>query len=187
MAFSGISREVLDIAGRLRDELGRPDLAQHLARLQEREQEKLQLVSAGLEGSQEQCWGWFGGVTAPVVSPHRRHSCSWPGSRHRSSPRWMPISRRCRSSNTSKWWLCCCPPIFWEDSIPPSPSPPYFGISWSILSWKGRTHTSWSPGQEPLPCVSSPSPRPRGAQMVPSGSGGAAWPRPLGLPGLSVS
>ncbi|XP_066061871.1 required for excision 1-B domain-containing protein isoform X1 [Chamaea fasciata] len=45
VAFSGISREVLDIAGRLRDELGRPDLAQHLARLQEREQEKLQLTA----------------------------------------------------------------------------------------------------------------------------------------------
>uniref|UniRef100_A0A8C3Y2B3 Required for excision 1-B domain-containing protein n=1 Tax=Catharus ustulatus TaxID=91951 RepID=A0A8C3Y2B3_CATUS len=54
VAFSGISREVLDIAGRLRDQLGRPDLAQHLARLQEREQEKLQLVGAGLEGSQGQ-------------------------------------------------------------------------------------------------------------------------------------
>uniref|UniRef100_A0A674HB37 Required for excision 1-B domain containing n=1 Tax=Taeniopygia guttata TaxID=59729 RepID=A0A674HB37_TAEGU len=50
VAFSGISREVLGIAGRLRDELGRPELAQHLARLQEREQEKLQLVGAGLGG-----------------------------------------------------------------------------------------------------------------------------------------
>uniref|UniRef100_A0A8C8B843 Required for excision 1-B domain containing n=1 Tax=Otus sunia TaxID=257818 RepID=A0A8C8B843_9STRI len=45
VAFSGISREVLGIAGRLRDELARPDLAQHLARLQEREQEKLQLTA----------------------------------------------------------------------------------------------------------------------------------------------
>ncbi|XP_063259649.1 required for excision 1-B domain-containing protein isoform X1 [Prinia subflava] len=45
VAFSGISREVLAIAGRLRGELGRPDLAQHLARLQEREQEKLQLTA----------------------------------------------------------------------------------------------------------------------------------------------
>lgn len=53
VAFSGISREVLGIAGRLRDELARPDLAQHLARLQEREQEKLQLVSAELWGG-----GW---------------------------------------------------------------------------------------------------------------------------------
>lgn len=53
VAFSGISREVLGIAGRLRDELARPDLAQHLARLQEREQEKLQLVSAELRGG-----GW---------------------------------------------------------------------------------------------------------------------------------
>ncbi|KAM6189343.1 required for excision 1-B domain-containing protein [Sarcoramphus papa] len=45
LAFSGISREVLRIAGRLRDDLARPDLAQHLARLQEREQEKLQLTA----------------------------------------------------------------------------------------------------------------------------------------------
>ncbi|PKU26966.1 hypothetical protein llap_22730 [Limosa lapponica baueri] len=45
LAFSGISREVLLIAGRLRDQLARPDLAQHLARLQEREQEKLQLTA----------------------------------------------------------------------------------------------------------------------------------------------
>ncbi|CAM9728451.1 unnamed protein product [Bubo scandiacus] len=45
VAFSGISQEVLCIAGRLRDELARPDLAQHLARLQEREQEKLQLTA----------------------------------------------------------------------------------------------------------------------------------------------
>uniref|UniRef100_A0A8C9FWG9 Uncharacterized protein n=1 Tax=Pavo cristatus TaxID=9049 RepID=A0A8C9FWG9_PAVCR len=49
-AFSGISREVLQLQGRLRGELGRPDLAQHLTRLQEREQEKLQLVSAGHGG-----------------------------------------------------------------------------------------------------------------------------------------
>ncbi|XP_037243012.1 required for excision 1-B domain-containing protein [Falco biarmicus] len=45
VAFSGISREVLHIAGRLRDQLARPDLAQHLAQLQEREQEKLQLTA----------------------------------------------------------------------------------------------------------------------------------------------
>uniref|UniRef100_A0A8B9F427 Required for excision 1-B domain-containing protein n=1 Tax=Amazona collaria TaxID=241587 RepID=A0A8B9F427_9PSIT len=47
VAFNSISREVLSIAGRLQDELARPDLAQHLSRLQEREQEKLQLVSEG--------------------------------------------------------------------------------------------------------------------------------------------
>ncbi|KAK2541840.1 hypothetical protein Q9966_003678 [Columba livia] len=45
LTFSGISREVLRITGRLRDELARPDLAQHLTRLQEREQEKLQLTA----------------------------------------------------------------------------------------------------------------------------------------------
>lgn len=65
MAFSGISREVLDIAGRLRDELGRPDLAQHLARLQEREQEKLQLVGAGLGGGP---WGSAGGGSGGLSS-----------------------------------------------------------------------------------------------------------------------
>ncbi|KAM6294808.1 required for excision 1-B domain-containing protein [Aegotheles albertisi] len=45
VAFDGLSREVLSIAGRLRDQLARPDLAQHLARLQDREQEKLQLTA----------------------------------------------------------------------------------------------------------------------------------------------
>uniref|UniRef100_A0A8V5GT02 Uncharacterized protein n=1 Tax=Melopsittacus undulatus TaxID=13146 RepID=A0A8V5GT02_MELUD len=43
VAFSSISREVLSITGCLQDELARPDLAQHLVLLQEREQEKLQL------------------------------------------------------------------------------------------------------------------------------------------------
>ncbi|XP_047908358.1 required for excision 1-B domain-containing protein [Anser cygnoides] len=45
LAFSGISREVLQLQGRLRDQHGRPELAQHLARVQEREQEKLQLTA----------------------------------------------------------------------------------------------------------------------------------------------
>lgn len=74
LAFNGISREVLCIAGRLRDEFARPDLAQHLARLQEREQEKLQLVSTGLGGGVPPLPGaglglLFGGVSAPAVSP----------------------------------------------------------------------------------------------------------------------
>lgn len=133
VAFSGISREVLAIAGRLRDELGRPELAQHLARLQEREQEKLQLVGAGL--------GWGGslgllwGVSALMVSPHRRRSCSWPGSRHRTSQMWTPISRRCRSSSTSRWWPRCCPPSFWEGSVPPSPEPPLPSPPAPVLGW----------------------------------------------------
>uniref|UniRef100_A0A8V5GVE2 Uncharacterized protein n=1 Tax=Melopsittacus undulatus TaxID=13146 RepID=A0A8V5GVE2_MELUD len=50
VAFSSISREVLSITGCLQDELARPDLAQHLVLLQEREQEKLQLVSVGPMG-----------------------------------------------------------------------------------------------------------------------------------------
>ncbi|KAM6235815.1 required for excision 1-B domain-containing protein [Porphyrio hochstetteri] len=53
LAFSRASREVLGIAGRLRHELARPDLAQHLTRLQEREQEKLQLT-AQLQLAQQQ-------------------------------------------------------------------------------------------------------------------------------------
>uniref|UniRef100_A0A8B9T8N2 Uncharacterized protein n=1 Tax=Anas platyrhynchos TaxID=8839 RepID=A0A8B9T8N2_ANAPL len=44
LGFSRISREVLQLQARLRDQHGRPELAQHLARLQEREQEKLQLL-----------------------------------------------------------------------------------------------------------------------------------------------
>lgn len=68
MAFSGISREVLDIAGRLRDQLGRPDLAQHLARLQEQEQEKLQLVSAGL-GLEGVPGAALGGLSCQGVPP----------------------------------------------------------------------------------------------------------------------
>ncbi|XP_062452277.1 required for excision 1-B domain-containing protein [Rhea pennata] len=45
LAFRGISREILQIEGRLREERGRPELAQHLARIQQREQEKLQLTA----------------------------------------------------------------------------------------------------------------------------------------------
>ncbi|XP_068776308.1 required for excision 1-B domain-containing protein [Struthio camelus] len=45
LAFSGISREILQIKGRLQEEHGRPELAQHLGRIQEREQEKLQLTA----------------------------------------------------------------------------------------------------------------------------------------------
>ncbi|XP_064353259.1 required for excision 1-B domain-containing protein [Dromaius novaehollandiae] len=45
VAFGGISREVLQLQRRLRQEHGRPELAQHLARVQEREQEKLQLTA----------------------------------------------------------------------------------------------------------------------------------------------
>uniref|UniRef100_A0A8C0BL80 Uncharacterized protein n=1 Tax=Buteo japonicus TaxID=224669 RepID=A0A8C0BL80_9AVES len=58
----------------MRDEFARPDLAQHLARLQEREQEKLHLLSTGLGGGVPPLPGaglglLFGGVSAPAVSP----------------------------------------------------------------------------------------------------------------------
>lgn len=68
-AFSGISREVLQLQGRLRGELGRPDLAQHLTRLQEREQEKLQLVSAGHGGWEGSRCHLNGVGSAPVRPP----------------------------------------------------------------------------------------------------------------------
>ncbi|XP_020864552.1 required for excision 1-B domain-containing protein [Phascolarctos cinereus] len=45
-AFASISREVLAIRERLRDTHGRPDLAQHLARLQDQEQRRLELTAA---------------------------------------------------------------------------------------------------------------------------------------------
>ncbi|XP_059575945.1 required for excision 1-B domain-containing protein [Alligator mississippiensis] len=45
LAFSGISREILQIKGRLEEQHGRPELAQHLARVQQKEQEKLELTA----------------------------------------------------------------------------------------------------------------------------------------------
>ncbi|XP_032992537.1 required for excision 1-B domain-containing protein [Lacerta agilis] len=44
-AFSGISREILQIKEQLEGPGGRPDLAQHLGRLQEKEKEKLELTA----------------------------------------------------------------------------------------------------------------------------------------------
>nr|XP_056723648.1 required for excision 1-B domain-containing protein [Euleptes europaea] len=44
-AFSGISREILEIKGQLEGPHGRPDLAQHLRRIQEKEKEKLELTA----------------------------------------------------------------------------------------------------------------------------------------------
>lgn len=173
LTFSGISREVLRITGRLRDELARPDLAQHLTRLQEREQEKLQLVSTGLWGENPKAAFWGGGSHPLPCPPRRQRSSSWPGSGRRMNPTWTPISRRCGSSSTSRWWPCCGLPLnFGMVASPPLP------------------------GWEPLPRLSPPS-IPGGPQMVPSnalfgcGPGeGLAMPRgrgPLGLPGLSVS
>ncbi|XP_074060841.1 required for excision 1-B domain-containing protein [Macrotis lagotis] len=45
-AFASISREVLAIQKQLEDVHGRPDLAQHLARLQDQEQQRLELTAA---------------------------------------------------------------------------------------------------------------------------------------------
>ncbi|XP_067416857.1 required for excision 1-B domain-containing protein isoform X1 [Emydura macquarii macquarii] len=44
LGFNGISREILQIKEQLQAEHGRPELAQHLARVQEKEKEKLELV-----------------------------------------------------------------------------------------------------------------------------------------------
>jgi len=44
-AFSGISKEVLEIKGRLHNEFDRPDLSEHIEKLQSKEKQKLELVS----------------------------------------------------------------------------------------------------------------------------------------------
>ncbi|XP_043358825.1 required for excision 1-B domain-containing protein, partial [Dermochelys coriacea] len=45
LAFSGISREILEIKEQLKEEHGRPELAQHLSRVQQKEKEKLELTA----------------------------------------------------------------------------------------------------------------------------------------------
>ncbi|XP_039205390.1 required for excision 1-B domain-containing protein isoform X1 [Crotalus tigris] len=45
VAFNGISQEILQIKNNLEGPLGRRDLAEHLGQIQEKEQEKLELVS----------------------------------------------------------------------------------------------------------------------------------------------
>ncbi|XP_067416866.1 required for excision 1-B domain-containing protein isoform X2 [Emydura macquarii macquarii] len=45
LGFNGISREILQIKEQLQAEHGRPELAQHLARVQEKEKEKLELTA----------------------------------------------------------------------------------------------------------------------------------------------
>ncbi|XP_044854641.1 required for excision 1-B domain-containing protein [Mauremys mutica] len=44
-AFSGISREILQLKEQLQAEHGRPELAQHLSRVQQKEKEKLELTA----------------------------------------------------------------------------------------------------------------------------------------------
>lgn len=44
-AFCGISKEVLEIKGRLHDEFDRPDLSEHIEKLQNKEKEKLELTA----------------------------------------------------------------------------------------------------------------------------------------------
>ncbi|KAL7992969.1 hypothetical protein Chor_017225 [Crotalus horridus] len=44
VAFNGISQEILQIKNNLEGPLGRRDLAEHLGQIQEKEQEKLELV-----------------------------------------------------------------------------------------------------------------------------------------------
>ncbi|TFK06452.1 zinc finger protein 282-like protein [Platysternon megacephalum] len=45
LAFSGISQEILQIKEQLQAEHGRPELAQHLSRVQQKEKEKLELTA----------------------------------------------------------------------------------------------------------------------------------------------
>ncbi|XP_006790396.1 required for excision 1-B domain-containing protein [Neolamprologus brichardi] len=44
-AFCGISKEVLEIKGRLHDEFDRPDLSEHIEKLQNKEKEKLEMTA----------------------------------------------------------------------------------------------------------------------------------------------
>lgn len=161
LAFSRISREVLQLQGRLRDQHGRPELAQHLARLQEREQEKLQLVSAR---------GWGGdtkhrtppppprGFLSPSPRPRRRRrSSSWRGSGCRTSPAWTPTSRRCGSSSTSRW----------ARRGPPYPT----GVPLTPILGTGTPSPGRHPQGSPPPGLflgPFPPAGSRGAQMVPS-------------------
>lgn len=48
-AFNGISKEVLEIKGKLRHDFDRPDLSEHIEKLQSKEKEKLELVSVYLD------------------------------------------------------------------------------------------------------------------------------------------
>lgn len=127
MAFSGISREVLDIAGRLRDELGRPDLAQHLARLQEREQEKLQLVSAGLEGSQEQCWDWFGGSQLPWCPPTDGTAAAGPAAGTGAARGGCPSAGGAGAQTQVSGGFAVVPPYFGKAASPHPLPPPILG------------------------------------------------------------
>ncbi|XP_074927058.1 required for excision 1-B domain-containing protein [Chelonoidis abingdonii] len=45
LAFSGISREILQLKEQLQTEHGRPELAQHLSRVQQKEKDKLELTA----------------------------------------------------------------------------------------------------------------------------------------------
>lgn len=47
-AFCGISKEVLGIKERLHHEFDRPDLSEHLEKLQKKEKQKLELVGKDL-------------------------------------------------------------------------------------------------------------------------------------------
>uniref|UniRef100_A0A8C4UA94 Required for excision 1-B domain containing n=1 Tax=Falco tinnunculus TaxID=100819 RepID=A0A8C4UA94_FALTI len=151
VAFSGISREVLHIAGRLRDQLARPDLAQHLAQLQEREQEKLQLVSAGLGGAR--CaWGCFGGGGLSSLRVPTADSTAPAGPAAGSGP----ARGGCPSAGGAGAQA--------QVGGGPAAVSPYLGMA-----------------AAPCPGLGAPSPhfpflQPRGAQMVPSKALAAAAP-----------
>lgn len=54
-AFCGISKEVLVIKERLHHEFDRPDLSEHLEKLQSKEKQKLELVSKDLLSALMSC------------------------------------------------------------------------------------------------------------------------------------
>ncbi|XP_063003055.1 required for excision 1-B domain-containing protein isoform X1 [Elgaria multicarinata webbii] len=58
LAFSGISREILQIKEKLEGSHQRPDLAQHLGHIQEKEKEKLELANSNHRGNQRNSPGF---------------------------------------------------------------------------------------------------------------------------------
>lgn len=170
VAFSSISREVLSIAGRLRDELARPDLAQHLARLQDREQEKLQLVSEGPGGGHRYLGLLCRGLSSRCVPAADSAAPAGPAAGTGPAPRGCPSAGGAGAQaqvggGPAAGFLL---PPFWDGSVP---------------------HGDRSPlPTSPLPLAQGgPDGAFSRARGRSPGEGLAMLRGPLGLPGLSVS
>uniref|UniRef100_A0A6I8NDZ7 Uncharacterized protein n=1 Tax=Ornithorhynchus anatinus TaxID=9258 RepID=A0A6I8NDZ7_ORNAN len=86
-AFASISQEVLEIQDQLRGSQGRPDLAQHLTLLQDKERERLELVSTcpAFCGPSHRPGIWL--PHGPPVPPSQ-----WPAIKLAPGPRPRPLS-----------------------------------------------------------------------------------------------